>query len=67
MYIFDNQACNRNTFINLNSNQHYQRLRYHPFMVSFNKCNGSCNFFDDFLSRVCVANKIKDVNLNIFI
>ena len=32
-------------------------------MVSLNRCNGSCNTFNDTSSSICVQNKTKDVNL----
>ena len=35
-------------------------------MVSLDRCNESCNTFDDLSSRICVENKIEDVNLNVF-
>ena len=35
-------------------------------MVSLDRCNGSCNTLDDFSSSICVRNKTKDVNLNVF-
>ena len=34
------------------------------FTVSVHKCEGSCNTIDNSYSRVCVSNKIKDMNVN---
>ena len=34
------------------------------FTVSVHKCEGSCNTIDNSCSRVCVPNKIKDMNVN---
>ena len=33
------------------------KLNYYPFMISLDKCNGSCNFIDDFnmTTRINVA------------
>ena len=33
------------------------------FTVSVNKCGGSCNTIDNSCSRVCVPNKIKNMNV----
>ena len=48
------------TELNPNELHHYQ------FIVSLDRSNGSCDAFDDLASRICVPNKTKDVNLNIF-
>ena len=31
-----------------------------------NNCNGSCNTVGDLFGRICVPNKIEDVNLDVF-
>ena len=41
-------------------------MRYYPFMVNLDRCNGSCNFLDDPSGRICVPNKADDINLNVF-
>ena len=65
--MLNNQACMaRPTLINLNANKRNQRLRYYPFVVSLNRCDGSCNTFDDLSIRISVPNKTEDVNLNVF-
>ena len=35
-------------------------------MVSLDKCNQSCNTFDDPSCKICVPNKIRHVNLSVF-
>ena len=35
-------------------------------MVRLDKCNQSCNAFDDLSRRICVASKTEYINLNIF-
>ena len=30
---------------------------YYPFMISLDKCNGSCNAVDDFSTKECVCSK----------
>ena len=39
-----NQPCmTRPTVIDLNQHEHNQGLRYYPFMISLDRCIGSCN------------------------
>ena len=35
-------------------------------MISLDRCDGSCNSFDDPLGRVCVSNKARNANINVF-
>ena len=40
----NNHPCTaRPTLIDLIRNEYNQGLRYYPFMVNLNRCNGSCN------------------------
>ena len=41
-------------------------MLHYPFMVSLNRCNRSCNNFNDLSIRICVLNQTEDLNLNIF-
>ena len=41
-------------------------LKYYPFMITLDKCNGNCNIFIQRSSRICVPNKRENLNLNIF-
>ena len=41
-------------------------LKYYPFMISLDKCKGSCNTLSEISDRMYVSNKTKDVNLNVF-
>ena len=36
-------------------------------MVSLDKCNESCNVFDDLYAKICVPSKTKDVNVKVCI
>ena len=59
----DNRPCQtRPTLANVNSNQPL----FYAFTVSAQKCGGSCNTIDDPYSRLCVPNKIKNVNVKVF-
>ena len=41
-------------------------LNYYSFMISLDKCNGSCNSVDDLSVKICVPNKTKSVNVKVF-
>ena len=49
----------RPTLIDLNSVE----LKYQPFMISLNKCTGSCNVLP---SKICVSIETKDMNVKAF-
>ena len=58
----NNDPClARPTFISLILNE----LHYYPFIVSLDKCNGSCNTLDDPSCRISVPNKTEYANLNV--
>ena len=48
----------RPTLIDLNPIE----LIYYPFMISLDKCNGSCNVGDGLSTKICVPSETKDVN-----
>ena len=35
-------------------------------MVNLDRCNRSCNTFDDTSGKMCVSNKTENVNMNVF-
>ena len=43
---------------------------YYPFVVNFDRYNGSCNTPDDisgmYICKICVSNQTKIMNLSIF-
>ena len=41
-------------------------LHYCSFVISMNLCNGSCNTVEDPFGRVCIPDKIENVNLKVF-
>ena len=49
----------RPTLINMNPVE----LKYYPFMVSLNKCTGSCNVLSP---KTCVPKKAKDIYVKAF-
>ena len=59
----NNKQCKTiHTLIDLNPNE----LNYYSFMVSLERCRGSCNTFDDSSRKICVRNKIDHVNVKVF-
>ena len=54
------------TLINLYPNEYSLEFHYHPLAVKLDKCVGSCNTINDLSNKVCVPNKIEDLNLNMF-
>ena len=41
-------------------------LNYYPFMISLDKYIGSCNSVDDLSTKICILNKIQNVNIKVF-
>ena len=41
-------------------------INYYPFMISLNRCSGSCNALNDLSVKICVPNKTKGINPKIF-
>ena len=38
---------------------------YYPFMISLDKCNGSCNIVDDLSTKISFLSKSEDVNVKV--
>ena len=59
----NNQPCMvKLTLTDLNPDE----LHYYQFIISMNRCDGSCNTAEDPSGRKCVLNKTEDVNLKLF-
>ena len=41
-------------------------LNFYLFMISLDKCNGSCNDIDDLSTKMCVPCETKGVNVKVF-
>ena len=55
----NNQPCQaRSRLVNINSNE----LLYYPFIVSVNKCGESSNALSNPYARVCVPDKVENIN-----
>ena len=61
--ILNNRPCQTSpTLVNINFNEN----PFHPFSVNVNKCGRSCNTSNDSYARVCVPNKVKNMNVKVF-
>ena len=38
----------------------------YPFIINMNRCDGSCSTVEDPFGRICVPNKMEDMNLKVF-
>ena len=54
------------TLIGLHPNEYSQEFHFYPFAVKLDRCIGSCNTLNDLSNKVCVPNKIEDLNLSVF-
>ena len=50
-----------NVLINLNPVE----LKCYPYIITLDKCNGSCNTFTEMSDKICVPNKYETSNLNV--
>ena len=41
-------------------------LDYYPFIVSLDKCNGSCSAVDNLSTKLCVLSEAEDLNVRVF-
>ena len=55
----DEPCMVRHNLIHLN----LVELRYHPFMISLDKCTGSSNSISP---KICVPKKTKNINVKVF-
>ena len=58
----NNRLCQAKPTLDTNSDE----TLFYPFTVIVNTCRGSCNTIDDPYARVCVPNKVKNVNIKVF-
>ena len=58
MYLNDKPCMVRPTLIDMNPNE----LKYYPFLISLNKCAGSCNVLSP---KMRVPKEIKDINVEV--
>ena len=59
-----NQECKPRPKI-LDVNEGIGEALFYPYNVLVNKCSGSCNTLDNPMSRICVPNIIKNVNIKV--
>ena len=58
LFLNDKPYIVRPTLIDMNPNE----LKYYPFMISFNKCVGSCNVLSP---KMRVPKEIKDITVEV--
>ena len=59
----NNKYCKTEPYLNdLNPAE----LKYYPFVITLDKCDGSCNVLTKISGRIFVPNKTEDVNLSVF-
>ena len=50
----------------LNVNEGVGEALFYPYNVLVNKCSGSCNTFDNPMSKICIPKIIKNVNMKVY-
>ena len=60
-----NQKCMLRPKI-LDVNEGVGEALFYPYNVLVNKCSGSCNTFNNPMSKICVPNVIKGVNMQVY-
>ena len=60
-----NQKCMPRPKI-LDVNEGVGEVLFYPYNVLVNKCSGSCDTFDDPMTKLCVPNVIKSVNMKVY-
>ena len=61
----NNQECKPRPKI-LDVNEGIGEALFYPYNVQVNKCSGSCNTLDNLMSKICVPNIIKNVNIKVY-
>ena len=62
MPLSNKQCRTKPFFVDLNP----AKLKYYMFMISLDKCDGSCNFADDLSAKIYVSNETNSVNVKVF-
>ena len=59
----NNQECKtRSEIINVNNNEPV----FYPFSIKVNKCSGSYNNINDPITKMCVPDVVKNINIKVF-
>ena len=66
IFLNNQSSMTRPTLIDFNPDEYNQGLRYYPFMVNLDRCNGTCNGLDDLSDKICVQYKTEDLDLTAF-
>ena len=60
-----NQKCMPRPKI-LDVNEGIGEALFYPYNVLVSKCSGSCNTLDNRMSKICVPNVIKGINMQVY-
>ena len=66
VYLSNQKCTDQPTLINLHPNEYSQGLRYYTFAFNLDRCVGSCKTLNDLSNKLCVSNKIEELNLSFF-
>ena len=59
----DNQKCMaRPKIMQTNANEPV----FYPLSIKVNKCGGDCNTINDLMTKLCVPDIVKDMNIKVF-
>ena len=59
----NNQPC---IVRSMRTDMNPDKFHYYPVIISMNRCNGNCSTVKDPFGRMCIPNKIEDMNLKVF-
>ena len=60
-----NQKCMPRSKI-IDVNEGVGEALFYPYNVLVNKCSGSCDSLDDPITKLCVPNVVKSVNMKVY-
>ena len=65
--LLSNQKCKiQPTLINLHPNEYSEEFHYYPFPVKLERYVVTCHTINSLSNKVCIPNKIEDINLGVF-
>ena len=58
----NNQECKiRTEIININTNEPI----FYPYSIKINRCKGSCNTINNPYAKICVPDRIENINVKV--
>ena len=62
--ILENQGCRPRSFLFHTNTQ--RDIRYYPFVLEINRCQGSCDTFEEPMLRYCWGNRTKITHAKVY-